>query len=97
MKDATVDTTTFDNFLKDWTDAKNVEDNTFAKFTDGTTATPVEVKLTYAENTFRTYKVYFFEPAKNSEADITELTIGSETATIDQETKTIDITPAHGH
>lgn len=92
VKDATVDTTTFDNFLKDWTDAKNVEDNTFAKFTDGTTATPVEVKLTYAENTFRTYKVYFFEPAKNSEADITELTIGSETATIDQETKTIDIT-----
>ena len=92
VKGATVDTTTFDNFLKDWTDAKNVEDNTFSKFTAGTNATPVEVKLTYAENTFRTYKVYFFEPAQNSEADITELTIGSETATIDQETKTIDIT-----
>ena len=92
VKGATVDTTTFDNFLKDWTDAKNVEDNTFSKFTAGTNATPVEVKLTYAENTFRTYKVYFFEPAENSEADITELTIGSETATIDQETKTIDIT-----
>ena len=92
MKGATVDTTTFDNFLKDWTDAKNVEDNTFSKFTAGTNATPVEVKLTYAENTFRTYKVYFFEPAENSEADITELTIGSETATIDQEGKTIDIT-----
>ena len=92
VKGATVDTTTFDNFLKDWTDAKNVEDNTFSKFTAGTNATPVEVKLTYAENTFRTYKVYFFEPAENSEADITELTIGSETATIDQEAKTIDIT-----
>ena len=92
VKGATVDTTTFDNFLKDWTDAKNVEDNTFSKFAGSTNATPVEVKLTYAENTFRTYKVYFFEPAENSEADITELTIGSETATIDQETKTIDIT-----
>ena len=92
VKGATVDTTTFDNFLKDWTDAKNVEDNTFSKFAGSTNATPVKVKLTYAENTFRTYKVYFFEPAENSEADITELTIGSETATIDQETKTIDIT-----
>ena len=92
VKGATVDTTTFDNFLKDWTDAKNVEDNTFSKFAGSTNATPVEVKLTYAENTFRTYEVYFFEPAENSEANITELTIGSETATIDQETKTIDIT-----
>ncbi len=92
VKGATVDTTTFDNFLKDWTDAKNAENNAFSTFADGTNATPVEVKLTYAENTFRTYKVYFFEPAENSEADITELTIGSETATIDQETKTIDIT-----
>ena len=92
VKGATVDTTTFDNFLKDWTDAKNAENNTFSKFAGSTNATPVEVKLTYAEETFRTYKVYFFEPAQNSEADITELTIGSETATIDQETKTIDIT-----
>ena len=95
VKDATVDTTTFDNFLKDWTDAKNVEDNTFAKFTDGTTATPVEVDLTYAENTFRTYKVYFFEPKMNSEADITELTIGSETAEIGEDENgnpTINIT-----
>ena len=92
VKGATVDTTTFDNFLEDWTDAKNAENNSFSTFADGTNATPVEVKLTYAEETFRTYKVYFFEPAENSEADITELTIGSETATIDQETKTIDIT-----
>ena len=92
VKGATVDTTTFDNFLEDWTDAKNAENNSFSTFAAGTNATPVEVKLTYAENTFRTYKVYFFEPAENSEADITELTIGSETATIDQETKTIDIT-----
>ena len=92
VKGATVDTTTFGNFLKDWTDAKNAEDNDFSTFAAGTNATPVKVKLTYAEKTSRTYSVYFFEPAENSEADITELTIGSETATIDQETKTIDIT-----
>ena len=92
VKGATVDTTTFENFLKDWTDAKNAENNSFSTFAAGTNATPVKVKLTYAEKTSRTYKVYFFEPAQNSEADITELTIGSETATIDQEAKTIDIT-----
>ena len=78
-----------------WTERKNDADlDTIDEFVPGGVSglSYREVTLTYAEETFRTYKVYFFEPAENSEADITELTIGSETATIDQETKTIDIT-----
>ena len=97
VKDTEVNISAFGDFLGDtpnssWTYQKNNTDN-FADFVPGTpTLDYVEVDLTYAEKTSRTYKVYFFEPAENSEADITELTIGSETATIDQETKTIDIT-----
>ena len=97
VKDTAVNISAFGDFLGDtpnssWTYQKNNTDN-FADFVPGTpTLDYVEVDLTYAEKTSRTYKVYFFEPAQNSEADITELTIGSETATIDQETKTIDIT-----
>ena len=97
VKDTKVNISAFGDFLGDtpdfsWTYQKNNTDN-FADFVPGTpTLDYVEVDLTYAEKTSRTYKVYFFEPAENSEADITELTIGSETATIDQEAKTIDIT-----
>ena len=98
VKNTDVNTTAFGDFLGDtaessWTYQKNNDKASFDDFVPGDpTLDYVEVDLTYAENTFRTYKVYFFEPAENSEADITELTIGSETATIDQETKTIDIT-----
>lgn len=54
------------------------------------------VTITYSENASRTYNVYFYEPLFNQDAEITELTIGSETATIDQENKTIDITVPMG-
>ena len=51
-----------------------------------------KINIDYVEGTDRIYDVYFFEVNNNNEALITELTIGSETATIDQEAKTIDIT-----
>ena len=57
-------------------------------------ATKLTIK--YTEQTSRVYDVYFAEPYKNPEAAITELTIGSETATIDQDAKTIDITVPMG-
>ena len=46
----------------------------------------------YSDTTERTYNVYFFETRDNDKAVIESLTIGSETATIDQDAKTIDIT-----
>ncbi len=46
----------------------------------------------YSDTTDRSYEVYFFETRYNSAATIESLTIGSETATIDQDAKTIDIT-----
>jgi len=46
----------------------------------------------YTEASSKDYEVYFFETQKNNESEITEVTIGSETATIDQDAKTIDIT-----
>ncbi len=55
-----------------------------------------KLRIKYTEETSRVYNVYFAEPYKNPEAVITELTIGSETATIDQDAKTIDITVPMG-
>ncbi len=46
----------------------------------------------YTEASSKNYEVYFFETYQNNEAEIKEVTIGSETATIDQDAKTIDIT-----
>ena len=92
----------FQDFLGDtagssWTYQKNHTSafDAFVPGDDEDTLKYTEVKLTYAENTFRTYKVYFFEPVENSEADITELTIGSETAEIGEDENgnpTINIT-----
>ena len=44
---------------------------------------PVEITVDYTEASDKTYKVYFFEPVYNNEAEIKEVTIGSETATIE--------------
>ena len=46
----------------------------------------------YTEASSKNYEVYFFETQQNNKAEIKEVTIGSETATIDQDAKTIDIT-----
>ena len=85
----------------DWADAKSVLPASMAEFfgkvsgvntpannsIDGT-----QLTIEYVEGTSRTYDVYFYETAQNNEAVITDLTIGSETATIDQASKTIEIT-----
>ena len=101
VKNTDVNTTAFGDFLGDtaessWTYQKNNDKASFDDFVPGDpTLDYVEVDLTYTENTFRTYKVYFFEPKLNSEADITELTIGSETAEIGEDENgnpTINIT-----
>ncbi len=89
----------------DWADRKTAQQ--WSEFIDGmgtknkTTAPEFtkkpgsyceQVTIKYTENTSRTYDVYFIEAQRNNEAEITEFTIGSETAVIDQENKTIDIT-----
>ena len=71
---------------------KNIDEND--QTVDFDEATKLTIK--YTEQTSRVYNVYFAEPFKNPEAAITELTIGSETATIDQDAKTIDITVPMG-
>ena len=78
----------------DWADKKDSDD--FGTFMHQV-AVPDEdrastLHVNYSENVFRTYNVYFFETRQNNEAEISELTIGSETAVIDQEAGTIDIT-----
>ena len=81
---------------RSWEFRKNTDplNKTFADFVrysvDARKASQVEI--TYSENASRTYNVYFFEPFENQAAEITELTIGSETAVIDEANKTIDIT-----
>ena len=81
---------------RSWEFRKNTDplNKTFADFVRynvaASNASPVEI--TYSEDASRTYNVYFFEPYKNQAAEITELTIGSETAVIDEANKTIDIT-----
>ena len=71
---------------------KNIDEND--QTVDFDEATKLTIK--YTEQTSRVYNVYFAEPFENPEAAITELTIGSETATIDQDAKTIDITVPMG-
>ena len=81
---------------RSWEFRKNTDplNKTFADFVryDVDALKASQVKITYSENASRTYNVYFFEPYKNQAAEITELTIGSETAVIDEANKTIDIT-----
>ena len=85
---------------RSWEFRKNTDplNKTFADFVrfnvDDSNASPVEI--TYSEDASRTYNVYFFEPYYNQAAEITELTIGSETAVIDEANKTIDITMPMG-
>ena len=55
-----------------------------------------QLEVNYSEEASRTYNVYFFETRLNNEALIHDLTIGSETAVIDQDAKTIDITVPMG-
>ncbi len=59
-------------------------------------ARAASVKIEYVEDTERTYDVYFAEPHNNTQAEITALSIGNDDATINQETKTIDITVPYG-
>ena len=90
------------NTVSDWAGRKSV-DKIGADFTSGNApAKSFDITVEYSENTSRTYKVYFYEPSQNNEAVIDEVTIGSETTTgsetasINQETKTIDITLPRG-
>ena len=98
--------TTFETYLEQkdrdeddavsWTFRKNTEPlnqsfNTFVRQIPAE-AKASTVEITYSENASREYNVYFFEPYYNQAAEITELTIGSETAVIDEANKTIDIT-----
>ena len=73
------------------TDPLNQSFNTFVRQIPAE-AKASTVEITYSENASRTYNVYFFEPFENQAAEISELTIGSETAVIDEANKTIDIT-----
>ena len=76
----------------DWAGRK-ANSKTALTFTDGALPTNgYDVEVRYSEKTSRTYTIYFYEPNQNPGAEITEFTIGSETAVIDQENKTIDIT-----
>ena len=86
--------------VKDWTDRKNANlaSDNWTGFIAGLNPRPVPahgastIEINYVEDTTRTYNVYFYEAEENDQAVIDELTIGSETATIDQDAKTIDIT-----
>ena len=80
---------------RDWTGRKTTQKDDWDRFkTQGVVEPDEAEQLTvhYSENVSRTYNVYFFETIENNEAEISELTIGSETAEIDQEAGTIDIT-----
>ena len=55
-----------------------------------------QLTIVYADESERTYNVYFCETQENNEAAIESLVIGSEQATIDEENKTIDITLPNG-
>ena len=55
-----------------------------------------QLTIVYADESERTYNVYFCETQVNNEAAIESLVIGSEQATIDEENKTIDITLPNG-
>ena len=79
----------------DWDGAK-AKDASFYSFIDGDNnwndVKAVDtVWVQYTDDTTRTYNVYLFETVQNNATAITGLTIGSETAIIDEENKTIDI------
>ena len=83
----------------DWTGRKNNADGGWDDLQDSPasrTARQWNSPSTTARNASRTYDVYFLEPRQNSEALITEFSIGSEDAVIDQQAGTIDITVPMG-
>ena len=80
----------------DWDGAKTLVGNdgvlSFDEFTQRAAVAPAtSVEIQYTDDTARKYDVYLFETKMNNSTAITGLTIGSETATIDEENKTIDI------
>ena len=80
----------------DWDGAKTLVGKdgvlSFNEFTkDAAVAPATSVEIQYTDDTTREYDVYLFETKMNNSTAITGLTIGSETATIDEENKTIDI------
>ena len=80
----------------DWDGAKTLVGNdgvlSFDEFTKSAPVAPAtSVEIQYTDDTTREYDVYLFETKMNNSTAITGLTIGSETATIDEENKTIDI------
>ena len=80
----------------DWDGAKTLVGKdgvlSFDEFTQSAAVDPAtSVEIQYTDDTTREYDVYLFETKMNNSTAITGLTIGSETATIDEENKTIDI------
>ena len=80
----------------DWDGAKTLVGNdgvlSFDEFTKSAPVAPAtSVEIQYTDDTARKYDVYLFETKMNNSTAITGLTIGSETATIDEENKTIDV------
>ena len=98
-----IDTDTFYSFKGtdttrhlDWDGAKTLVGKdgvlSFDEFTQSAAVDPAtSVEIQYTDDTTREYDVYLFETKMNNSTAITGLTIGSETATIDEENKTIDI------
>ena len=83
------------NFDKWFDTAKNegfLRNATVKNDVEGRVGQGGDFTIHYSDTTERTYEVYFFETQQNDKAVIESLTIGSETATINQDTKTIDIT-----
>ena len=88
----------------DWTYRKNDKVNygAFSQFASTGIKQAVQkayreqLTIVYADESERTYNVYFCETQVNNEAAIESLVIGSEQATIDEENKTIDITLPNG-
>ena len=86
----------------DWTGRKENAGSDFGVFASGTgidgrlANITTAITLTYADESTRTYNVYFMETAQNNETEIDRLIIGSEDAVIDQDAKTIDITLPNG-
>ena len=88
----------------DWTYRKNDKVNygAFSQFASAGIKQAVQkayreqLTIVYADESERTYNVYFCETEVNNEAAIESLVIGSEQATINEENKTIDITLPNG-
>ena len=88
----------------DWTYRKNDKVNygAFSQFASTGIKQAVQkayreqLTIVYADESERTYNVYFCETQVNNEAAIESLVIGSEQATINEENKTIDITLPNG-